>query len=172
MLYLFPTELEAKIFRELSPDAKVVVSGVGMVATAATIAHLVLSGEVAADDTVVLAGIAGAYGDSVPMGEVVEVVEECCAELPQRFQQRYINAPYTTLRGVASNTVHSCSVEQCGAEIENMEGAALFALAEEYGFRAVEIRAVSNRVGDSFEKWHIADAVDALAQRLVSINLR
>ena len=73
-IYLFPTELEAKCFRALCPDAKVVISGVCMAATAATIASL----RCTADDGVVLAGIAGAYGDSVAVGEVVEVVSEEC----------------------------------------------------------------------------------------------
>ena len=89
VFYLFPTELEAKAFRELSPRSEVVISGVGMVATAAVIARLVGRGELTAEDIVVLAGIAGAYGDSVAVGSVVEVVEECCAELPERFQERY-----------------------------------------------------------------------------------
>jgi nucleoside phosphorylase len=56
-----------------------------------------------------------------------------------------------------------------GAEIENMEGAALFAMAEAVGFRAVEIRAISNRVGESFDEWHIDDAIAALAAELKRI---
>ena len=52
-----------------------------------------------------------------------------------------------------------------------MEGAALFALARECGFRAVEIRAISNRVGESFEKWHLSEALDALTQTLQTLKL-
>lgn len=169
MLYLFPTELEAKPFRERHSERDVVISGVGMVATAATILRLVRSGKIATNDVVLLAGIAGSYGEGVAVGEVVEVVEECCAELPQRFQERYNVERYTTLRGVVSNTVHS-GAEKGSAAIENMEGAALFALAKEYGFRGVEIRAISNRVGESFEDWHIAEALEALAEVLKNIE--
>lgn len=170
VFYLFPTELEAKAFRELSPKCEVVISGVGMVATAAVIARLVGRGELTAEDIVVLAGIAGTYGDSVAVGSVVEVVEECCAELPERFQERYRVAPHTSLRNVVSNTVHGKDVAQGVAEIENMEGAALFALAREYGFGVAEIRAISNRVGEEFACWHVREAVEALAHELSNLK--
>ena len=55
-----------------------------------------------------------------------------------------------------------------GAEVENMEGAALLALAEVLGFRAVEIRAVSNVVGDEFAKWNIELATENLAKTLIN----
>lgn len=166
-IYLFPTELEAKAFRELCPDARVVISGVGMAATAATIASLTPRTE----DVVVLAGIAGVYGDSVAVGSVVEVVSEVCVELPERFRHTYKQAfPSTSLRGATSNTVHTIQSESHGAEIENMEGAALFAMSEAMGFRAVEVRAISNRVGESFDEWHLDDAIVALAAELKRIN--
>lgn len=163
MVYLFPTELEAKAFRVLCPDARVVISGVGMAATAATIVSLGCG----SGDVVVLAGVAGAYGDSVAVGSVVEVVSEECVELPVRFRRTYKQSvPYTTLRGVRSNSVHAMQCEKHDAEIENMEGAALFAMAEVMGLRAVEVRAISNRVGDSFDKWAVDEAVEALAREL------
>ena len=39
-IFLFPTELEARAFCGLCPDAEVVISGVGMAETAATIARI------------------------------------------------------------------------------------------------------------------------------------
>ena len=42
----------------------------------------------------------------------------------------------------------------------------LFAMSEVIGFRAVEIRAISNIVGDSFDKWAVDEAVMALAVEL------
>ena len=170
-IYLFPTELEAKAFRELCPDAEVVISGVGMAATAAAIARLDRERGLSADDVVVLAGIAGAYGDSVAVGEAVEVVSEECVELPERFRSPYKQfQPYTSLRRVRSNTVHTMQSESCGVDIENMEGAALFAMAEVLGFRAVEVRAISNRVGEPFEKWTVDEAVTALAKELKKLE--
>ena len=171
IVYLFPTELEAKEFRQLCPDAEVIISGVGMVATAAAIALLDRRKHLVANDMVVLAGIAGSYGDSVAVGEVVEVVSERCVDLPERFRQSYQQRVfYSRLRRVASNTVHTMGVAAEGADIENMEGAALFAMSEVIGFRAVEVRAISNRVGESFDKWHLDDATAALAAELKIIN--
>lgn len=170
-IYLFPTELEAKVFRALCPSAEVVISGVGMVATAAAIASLDRRKHLLANDVVVLAGIAGAYGDSVAVGEVVEVMSEQCVDLPERFRQRYCQKVYhTSLRRVTSNTVHTMGLDHMSADIENMEGAALFAMAEVVGFRAVEVRAVSNRVGESFDKWAVDEAVTALAKELKKLE--
>ena len=157
-IFLFPTELEARAFCGVCPDAEVVISGVGMAETAATIARISASKS--------LAGIAGCYEHRCAVGEVVEVVSEVVSELPERFRQSYRVEPLTHLRGVASNTVSRCNAASCGADIENMEGAALFAMAPIMGFRAVEIRAVSNVVGDDFSKWNIALATENLAKTL------
>lgn len=170
-VYLFPTEPEAAPFCALCPDATVVVSGVGMAATAATIARLERERGLSADDVVVLCGIAGAYGDSVAVGQVVEVMSEDCVELPARFRIRYKqDRPYTSLPRVTSNTVHAKCLEPAMADIENMEGATLFAMAEVMGFRAVELRTISNRVGESFDTWRIDEALEALAKELKKIE--
>lgn len=167
-VYLFPTELEATPFREQMPEARVVISGVGEAATAATLARIVpMYGR---DVCYILAGIAGAYGDAVAVGEVVEVVSERCAELPERFIVEYANEPRTDLRSVRSNTVSRGDSVLRGAEIENMEGAALFAMAEAMGLRVVQIRAISNRVGEEFERWSIKEALEALALALKRVE--
>ena len=164
-IFLFPTELEARAFCGAYPDAEVVISGVGMAETAATIARINATQSLEGR-TVILAGIAGCYEQRCAVGEVVEVVSEVVSELPERFRQSYRVEPFTHLRGVASNTVSRCNADSCSADIENMEGAALFAMARDMGFRAVEIRAVSNVVGDDFSKWNIALATENLAKTL------
>ncbi|MBR5131340.1 MAG: hypothetical protein IKV04_02245 [Alistipes sp.] len=164
-IFLFPTDLEARTFCELCPEAEVVISGVGMAATAATIARISANKSLEGG-VVVLAGIAGCYEQRCAVGEVVEVVSEVVSELPERFRQSYRVEAFTTLRGVASNTVSRCNADSCGADIENMEGATLFAMARELRFRAVEIRAVSNIVGDEFKNWNIELATQNLAKTL------
>ena len=166
-IFLFPTKLEAEPFLELCPDASVVISGVGMAATAATISKLYVERSIDSESVVILAGLAGAYDGALEKGDIVEVVEECCAELPERFQREYRVIPYTNLRPVRSNSVHGKGAKACGREIENMEGAALFAMAEVLGFRAVELRAISNYVGEEFAHWSIHDALNLLAEELV-----
>ena len=164
-IFLFPTELEACAFCELCSEVEVVISGVGMAATAATLARI-SSAQSLAGRVVILAGIAGCYEQRCDIGEVVEVRSEVVSELPERFRKEYRVEPFTNLRGVVSNTVSRCNAESCGVDIENMEGAALFAIAEALGFRAVEIRAVSNVVGDDFAKWDIELATHNLAKTL------
>ena len=167
-VYLFPTELEAAKFRELVPEAEVVISGVGQAATAATLARIV--SKYGRDLCYVLAGIAGSYGDSAAVGEVVEVVSERCAELPERFVEEYQNSARTMLRPVRSNTVSRGDSALKGAEVENMEGATLFAMASAMALNVMQIRAISNRVGEEFEKWHIDEALEALAVALKNIE--
>jgi nucleoside phosphorylase len=57
-----------------------------------------------------------------------------------------------------------------GAEVENMEGAALFAVAEALGLKVMQIRAISNHVGDSFAEWVVDDALEALAIKLLELK--
>ena len=168
-VYLFPTECEAAPFRALVPDAEIVISGVGMAMTAATVARIAAEHE-HRDMLFVLAGIAGAYGD-IAVGSVVEVVSECCVELPERFREHH-RATFCTemLPTATSNTVHSASALAEGAEVENMEGAALYAVAESLRLSATEIRAISNRVGDHRSLWRIDEATQALACELLKIN--
>jgi nucleoside phosphorylase len=72
---------------------------------------------------------------------------------------------------VRSNTVSHCSQEADGAEIENMEGAALFALAQAEGVRCGEIRAISNYVGEERGEWNIELALEKLTETIASLDL-
>lgn len=170
-IYLFPTELEAEPFRLLAPEATIVISGVGMAATAASIASLMGRYDMRKDDIcIVLSGIAGSYRGDISIGEVVEVISECCYELPERFRRSYHQpSPLTSLRGVTSNSVDGRCTLPTNAQIENMEGATLFAMAETLGFRFAEIRAISNRVGDPLNRWQINSATERLAEELLRL---
>ncbi len=163
MIILFPTELEAAPFRALCPDAAVEICGVGMAQTAACVARLLGEGE----RKFLLAGIAGAYTTELAKGDVVTVSEEHVAGIPEQFDKSYsANLKIEGLREVRSNTVCRCGAESCGAEVENMEGAALFALCEEFGAECAELRAISNYVGEPREGWEIPLALENLAHEL------
>ncbi len=163
MKILFPTELEAAPFRALCPDAAVEICGVGMAQTAACVARLLGEGE----RKFLLAGIAGAYTTDLAKGDVVTVSEERVAGIPEQFDKSYsANLKLEGLREVRSNTVCRCGAESCGAEVENMEGAALFALCEEFGAECAEVRAISNYVGEPREGWEIPLALENLAHEL------
>ncbi len=53
--------------------------------------------------------------------------------------------------------------------IENMEGAAFFEVCRAEGVPFLELRAISNRVGDARAAWRIPDALTSLASALTSL---
>ena len=118
--------------------------------------------------SLVLAGIAGVYPASeVAVGEVVAVAEERVEGLPERYADAYRPTfAVPGLRTAVSNSVARSGAAPAGAEVENMEGAAFFAVAAALGVPAAEVRAVSNRVGEPFGVWRVADACEALAREL------
>ena len=61
VVYLFPTAMEALSFQALMPDAEVVISGVGMVATSATLVRLWAEGRIDRESLVVLSGVLSAF---------------------------------------------------------------------------------------------------------------
>jgi nucleoside phosphorylase len=50
-----------------------------------------------------------------------------------------------------------------------MEGAALYALCEEFGAECCELRAISNMVGEPRDEWDVPVALDNLARAVREI---
>ncbi len=170
MIFLFPTEFEAKLFRELHPHARVVICGVGMAETSATLSRIIIGGDV---DEVILVGIAGAYDiGKNPVNQVVEVVSETIEELPLQFSKIYTIAPRWGLPKVSSNTVNRSHFRGAKSDIENMEGAVAAAICSNFGVKFSEIRSISNLVGDPFEKWSVESAIKALTLQISIIYNR
>ena len=142
--------------RALRPDLDVRICGVGPVETARTVAQLLAE---LAPEQVVLCGIAGCYDNRLTVGEVVEVESERTAPLPKGFRAEYRATLSLGLRSVASNTVMSVGEADGQAEIENMEGASLFALCKGTTTLCGELRAISNRVDAPREEWDIDTAL-------------
>jgi nucleoside phosphorylase len=164
-LYLFPTRFEAEPFAALRADADVVVIGVGMAQAGASAARAIVEHK---PQRVVLCGIAGAFGEDVAIGEVVEVVSDRVAGLPATFDKVYAHEPTTTHRTVASLTVSRTGEGVAEADdasmIEQMEGAAVAAVCEAFSVEYLHLRAISNRVSDERRAWRTAEAIEALAR--------
>ncbi len=167
MVFLFPTEFEATPFRELHPSANVIICGVGMAATAATLSRIITTQN---PKIVILCGIAGAYNTTQnPIDQVVEVISEQIEELPKQFQKTYKIEPRWGLPTASSNTVNRSNFQGSVSDIENMEGAAAAAICLEYKISFSQIRAISNLVGDPTHKWSFKSAIEALTNTLSNI---
>lgn len=150
--------------RIAAPRADIRICGAGMAETAAATADVILR---EAPQSLVLAGVAGAYDRSLRVCDVVAVCSECIESLPQQYRRTYrASAAVEGLRAVAGNTVTASGAAASTAQIEDMEGAAFFAVCARMGVAAASIRAVSNMVGDARDKWRIEDAAQALAKEL------
>ncbi len=167
MILLFPTELEAARLRALRPDLDIRICGIGAVETATEVARILRTEH----KPLLLCGIAGAYNRNLKKGDVVAVTEERFAYLSTGYNRSYLASMVVEdLPQVDSNTVSHCGMEANGAEIENMEGAALFALAEAEGVECGEIRAISNYVGEERKDWNIELALERLTETILNLN--
>ena len=165
---LFPTELEASRLRALRPDLDIRICGVGAVETAVAVARILRTEH----KPLLLCGIAGAYDRYLKKGDVVAVAEERHCRISSGYTATYrATMEVEGLPEVRSNTVSHCAMEADGAEIENMEGAALFALAEAEGVLCGEIRAISNYVGEERDEWDIPLALDRLTDTILNLTL-
>ena len=162
-ILIFATEAEAVQIRALRADLDIRICGVGVVETALAVAKMIESEH---PEQIILCGIAGAYDHSLNVGDVVAVKVEQTATLPAVYQKSYTASLSLPLAEVVSNTVMAVGAEACGAQVENMEGAALFAICADRGVRCAQIRAISNYTKDSREQWDIPAALTALTETI------
>lgn len=165
-LLVFATDMEATAVSALADGVQTAVCGVGAVEAAVGMVDII---ERYSPEAVVLCGIAGAYERTIKVGDVVSVVTEQTATLPPVYVNRYSATISLPLKEVVSNTVMAVGAEPSGADVENMEGAAVFAVCHKYGVPCGEIRAVSNYVDSPRDQWDIPTALNALAQTIKMI---
>ena len=168
MIILFPTELEAARLRRLRPDLDIRICGVGAVECAIEVARILRTER----EPLLLCGIAGAYDHTLQKGDVVAVTEERYAHISTGYIDSYhATIEIDDLPTAISNTVSHCGMEADGADIENMEGAALFAIAKAEGVPCAEIRAISNYVGEERKDWNIDLALERLTETILELEM-
>ncbi|MBR2026332.1 MAG: hypothetical protein IKA07_04265 [Alistipes sp.] len=168
MILIFPTESEAARLREVRPDLDIRICGVGAVECATEVARILRT----EPKPLLLCGIAGAYDRTLQKGDVVAVAEERYAHISTGYIDSYhATIEIDGLPTAISNTVSHCGMEAEGATIENMEGAALFALAKAEGVPCAEIRAISNYVGEERSDWNIELAIELLTKTILTLNI-
>jgi futalosine hydrolase len=170
------------------------VTGVGMVATAFHLGRRL--SEVSHYDLIVNVGIAGAIDKSFNMGEVVNVSADCLVELGAEDHEKWLSIEQLgfgegkyesyypnrdalvdelrTAIGITVNKVHGNEksiaeliMRHPTAQIESMEGAAVFYAAQQSQIPVLQIRSISNYVeARNRENWDIARAIDRLNEWL------
>jgi futalosine hydrolase len=193
VLIVTATDAEAApLLVDLRRGVDVLVTGVGMVATAAR-----ASRALALDpyDLALNVGVCGSFDPSLPPGTAVHVVADRVAELGAEDGDRFLafeelqlpgEAVYATpskvtknaalarlpaVSGLTVNTVHGRErsiedvVRRFAPQVETMEGAAFMAACAANGVPFAQIRGVSNMVERrNRAAWRLSEGIDAAAR--------
>lgn len=173
------------------PHVEMLVTGVGPVEAACAVSRALAQGPV---DLIVNAGIAGAFADAADVGDSVVVADDFfelgietgeAIVLPENQRlvdraasdvtlvDRLAEAGFPVVRGVTVSRVTSTDasaqrLRAFGAGIESMEGFAVLRAAEIAGVPAIQVRGISNIVGDrGASRWDFGAGVRA-TERIVN----
>jgi futalosine hydrolase len=169
----------------------VLISGVGMVATAAWCSRVLAEGRY---DFALNLGVCGSFDSDLPPGTVVHVVSDRIAEMGAEDDEAFVafedlhlpgpcelasratpsNSEIATLpavRGITVNTVHgnprsiAAVIERFKPQVESMEGAAFMYSCLIHDIPYAQLRAVSNVVEKrNRSAWKIGDAIENLGR--------
>ena len=187
---MIPTWLEAKKFMCHYGDTyETAKAGVGLAECAARTAGIIASRK---PDLLILAGFAGAYeGRGIQKGETVLVKREnssdlgsCCgtdfrplSKAGQDPKFNYYDCPGTIpdiFPQVISNSVNVAAIGRrnnllMDGAIENMEGAAFFSVCNAMEVPFLELRTVSNIVGEGPRDWLKEEASELLSEAIIRL---
>lgn len=179
------------IFGKLSIE--VIITKVGMVNTAFELGKQ--TGKQV--DIAINAGVAGSFGE-YDEGEVVNVTDDCFSELGAEDDEHFLSIDALGLgeqrvglsnlvhnevtdklpmvTGITVNTVHGNEMtikkvmRDYGAAVESMEGAAFIHAANSFNWRAIQLRAISNKVEKrNRNSWQMALAIKNLNVVLIEL---
>ncbi len=169
------------------PHIEVLVTGIGPVEASAAVSRALAESKY---ELVVSAGLAGAVAE-IPIGEGVVVSDELLElnletglplALPDgvlvvdragsdlNLVDRLVERGFRSVRGITGARVTATDpsaqrLRELGVAVESMEGFAVLRAAEIAGVPAVEIRGISNVVGDrSSSRWDFDAGVHGLEQ--------
>lgn len=198
ILLIAATDQELKPIIASNAEIDVLVTGVGV---PSTLYHLQKRIQQIDYNLIIQAGIAGAFKDTIQLGSVVLVKQDCFADIGMEENESFIpvhesaladknelpfengwlknkNQFFETffLPAVNAVTVNKVSdsllqrkqlVKLFNADIETMEGAALHYVCLQENIPFIQIRAISNVVGErNKSKWKINEAINNLNKEL------
>jgi futalosine hydrolase len=195
ILLIAATEKEISLFNNVHSEIDVLITGVGI---PATLYHLQKKIHTKEYDLIIQAGIAGAFGADISLGEAFLVAEDTFADLGIEEKEIFIpifksalaNAatlPFTngwlvnnsqallkkttlpwaraiTINKISDSILQKKQLEQVFApQLETMEGAALHYVCLQEDIPFIQIRSVSNYVGErDKQKWKMNEALKNL----------
>ena len=174
ILFLAAVDFELEVARALraGTDDGFLCGGMGPEHTRHALESYLAAGP--SFDLAVNLGIAGSYVDRFPLGSVVQVVCERYGDRPGVLLVNPLPpVRFGTLPQASGNTVPALLPQYRGveADVETMEGAAFFEVCLRYGIPFAEIRAISNRVGETdHARWNIPLALKNLQQALQPLS--
>lgn len=192
--YSFGDEVPSEIIIG-NNQLNVLITGVGMVATAFSMARVFSEQHY---DLVINAGIAGSFSSSLPPGEICLVNEDTFAELGAEDGDKFLSLETLGLgkstyfpiisnllpvqestrkvKAITVNTVHGDElsiqkiIDRLNPDIESMEGASFFFSCEQYQVPSLQIRAISNYVEKrNRDNWQIQTAISKLNDYLIEL---
>ena len=173
-------------------QVKILITGVGMVATAFALGNEFAKNQF---DLALNVGLAGSFYKNIKIGQLVEVREDILSELGAEDDEEFISLDQLQLgevefaatekftikeglrkvTGITVNKVHGNeeSIEEVrdriNPTVESMEGAAFFYACEEANVPALQIRSISNYVEKrNRANWNIPLAVKHLNDWLIT----
>ena len=176
-----------------SGEIEILVTGVGMVATAFDMGRLLATKQF---DLAINAGIAGAFDKNLAVGDVVHVVNDRFAELGAEDGDGFISidelgfggsilrpiSPLLSLPQMAGvsaitvNKVHgsessiSETLKRFNPQVESMEGAAFVYACNQFNLPSLQIRSISNYVERrNRDSWNIPLAIKNLNNTVIEI---
>ncbi|MDQ2991536.1 MAG: futalosine hydrolase [Candidatus Eremiobacteraeota bacterium] len=177
-------------FLEPQPHVEVLVTGVGPVDAAANVSRALAQSPYA---LVINAGIAGAFDGGAAIGDGVVVSEDAFeldletgeplllpdglrthgrASSDLAMVDNLVELGFAAQRGatvarVTATEATAVRLAQRGAQTESMEGFAVLRAAEIAGVKAIQVRGISNRVGDRTQsRWDFNAGVTGLQRVL------
>ncbi|RFZ93048.1 futalosine hydrolase [Mucilaginibacter conchicola] len=176
-------------------DFRLLITGVGMVATAYALGRELATNQY---DLAINLGIAGSFDRNIALGDVVEITEDNLAELGAEDDEKFLpiaemgfgksafgaTKPLEELvdlglkkcSAVTVNTVHGNEAsiqklqQRLKIQIESMEGAAFFYACSEAKVACIQVRSVSNYVEKrNRDAWQIGPAIKNLNEIAIKL---
>ena len=195
ILLTAPTELESRVFERHELDqAYILVTGIGTPLTLSSVLDYLYWHPV---DLAIQVGFAGSFDDTLPIGTTHVVLMDAFADVawysdgqrePVYKKHGYSFFPLdgylfpiglnASVEGVRGITVHEPTIDEenmnwlkkhWSPDVETMEGAAFYLACNLRHVPSLQIRVVSNYVGDSREKWEFPLALQALKKTWLAL---